>query len=269
MNEETKQKLDAILRNGYEFKFGDYLGRGFELLQKHLGGFILYTLVFIMIYFVASLVGGFIPIVGSFAVGLFLVPQLMAGFYLAAHQLHRGETPEFSSFFKGFDFIGQLALMTLVKTLLVLLAFAPFVLAVWGNSDLIQWYWEIIQNPAAAAEAAQNPPTMPPAWTFLLLLPVLYLSVAYALAPMFVVFYRLDFWNSLEYSRKLVTKKWFIFFAFYLVAGIIMMAGILLLCVGILASIPAVTCTYYAAFEDVTQLNREPAGDDIEKHLII
>ncbi|MEK7256386.1 MAG: hypothetical protein AAB316_16650 [Bacteroidota bacterium] len=273
MNEETKQKLDAILLNGYDFKFGDYISRGFELLQKNLGGFILFTLVFFVLSSIAQTMGSFnqtVSLIAAGAASLFLTPPLQVGFYLVANQLHRGQPTEFGGFFKGFDFIGQLALMTLVKSLIILASLIPFVLAVWNTSDLVQWYIGFLQNPAILAEGGIEPPTFPPAWTFLLTLPAIYLSVAYTFAPLFVVFYRMEFWDALEYSRKLITQKWFLVFGFLIVTGLIAGAGIILLCIGILATFPAYLCMMYAAFEDITQLNREPAaGDDIEKHLIV
>ena len=45
--------------------------------------------------------------------------------------------------------------------------------------------------------------------------------------------------------------------------------GVLLLCVGILASMPAAYCMIYAAFADLTKLNAEPEeGGGIEQHLV-
>jgi hypothetical protein len=86
---------------------------------------------------------------------------------------------------------------------------------------------------------------------------------------MFVVFYKMSFWDAMEASRKVISKNWFMIFLFLFVTGLIAGAGIILLCVGILVTFPAYLCMNYAAFADVTQLGTQPEkGDDIEKHLV-
>jgi hypothetical protein len=74
----------------------------------------------------------------------------------------------------------------------------------------------------------------------------------------------------LEASRKIITKKWFIFLAFFIVVGLMAAAGVIIVCIGLLASLPAAMCMVYASFEDVTQLNDHSGNDDeIERHLVI
>ncbi|MCB0517754.1 MAG: hypothetical protein H6577_05095 [Lewinellaceae bacterium] len=259
MNGDPKARIEAIIQEGYDFKFGEYISRGFDLLQKNLGGFILYTLVYLAIVMVVQ----FIPFIGPVAVQFFISPALTVGFFLVAHKLDRGETAEFGDFFRGFDYIGQLALTSLVMTVIIIASIIPFFLAVAG-SGLFEWYMDAMQMKTEIGDLPQMP-----GWAFLLLLPAIYLGIAYYWAYMFVVFHNLTFWEALESSRKLITKHWFIIFAFLLVTGLIMLAGAILLCIGILASLPAGMCMIYAAFADVTRLNAEPSsGDDIERHLV-
>jgi hypothetical protein len=178
--------------------------------------------------------------------------------------LDKGETAEFGDFFKGFDTIGQLALTALVMNLILIGSLVPFFLAI-SSSGLISWYMELMQNPTDFGDIPQIP-----SWSGLLILPAIYLGVAYSWAYKFVVFYKMSFWDALESSRKLITKKWGIFFLFMLVAGLIGAAGVILLCVGILATLPVVYCAVYASFADVTKLNEAgtDSSDNIEKHLV-
>ncbi len=260
MNGDPKARIESILQNGYDFKFGDYISRGFEILQKKLGGFILFTLVFLAIVVVIQL----IPFIGPIAVQFFISPALTVGFFLVAHKLQKGETVEFGDFFKGFDYIGQLALTSLIMSLIIVASLIPFFLAVAGTG-IFEWYMDAMQMRGEIGDLPQLP-----AWTFLLMLPAVYLGVAYYWAYMFVVFYNMSFWDALESSRKLITKKWFLIFAFLIVVGLIAMAGMIIVCIGLLASIPATMCMVYASFEDVTQLNKESSeGDDIERHLVV
>ena len=41
-----------------------------------------------------------------------------------------------------------------------------------------------------------------------LIVPGIYLAVAYIFAPLFIVFGKMEFWDGMEYSRKLITRKW-------------------------------------------------------------
>ncbi|MBI5914828.1 MAG: hypothetical protein HY842_05585 [Bacteroidetes bacterium] len=259
MNENPKVKIDQILAQGIDFKFGDYIGQGFSLLQKNLGGFIGFTLVFIILSAVISL----IPIVGTIANSLFISPALTVGFYLVARKLDRNEGTEFGDFFKGFDFIGQFALTAVVTGLILLVSMIPFIISVWGTG-LFDWYQEAMQNPAAASD----PPSIP-FWSIILLAPAIFLGLAYSWSYLFVAFHGMSFWDAMEASRRILMKIWPVYFAFTIVVGLIMAAGIILLCVGLLASLPAGYCMVYAAFADVTKLNVEPdPGDEIEQHLV-
>ncbi len=268
MNGDPNAKIERIIEEGYDFKFGDYISRGFDILQKNFGGFILFSLLSVLIMGVVI----FIPILGLLAVLLLLGPALMAGIYLVAHKVWRGEHTEFGDFFKGFDYAGQIVLVTLVSFLIGQILSIPYYLA---NSELYSWYMDMFQvmmnDPASFADFAEmGQPPQPPFWTYLLMLPSIYISVAYNWALQFVVFYKMGFWDALEASRRVITKKWFMVFLFLIVIGLIMAAGFIVLCIGVFVTFPAYLCMNYAAFEDVTQLNAEPQeGDDIEQHLIV
>ncbi len=263
MNGDQQAKIDRIISEGYEFKFGDYISRGFDILKKNLGGFVLFTLLFLVIIMVISL----IPLVGFVANTFFITPVLTAGFFWVANKVWKGETTEFGDFFRGFDFIRQLALTALIQLVIVGIALIPFIMAVW-DSGLVQWYMEIFNDPLAVQGSI---PPIPASWTFLLLAPVIYFSVSYSWAYMFVIFHKLPAWDALEASRNIITKQWFMYFIFTIVLGLIASAGVIIVCIGLLASIPAVYCMHYAAFEDITQLNTESEegeGDNIEQHLV-
>ncbi len=259
--EDPKAKIERILNGPTEFRLGDYISRGFEIFQKDMGSFIGFALIF----FVLTTVIGLIPIVGSVATQLVISPALTVGIYLFANKLDRGERPEFGTFFKGFDFTPQLVLAALVMGLIILASLVPFGLVIW-KSGWIEWYTEVVQNPG-------TPPTdfpeLPPAWTFLLLIPAIFFGIAYAWTYLFIAFYKLEFWDAMEASRRLLTRHWPIYFLFTIIIGLIAGLGFILFCVGILATFPAVICMTYAAFADVTKLNEAPQeGEGIEQHLI-
>ena len=259
--QDNKAKIDQIISEANDFRFGDYLSRGFEIFKKDIGGFIVFTLIF----FVLSMVIGLIPVVGSLANSLFVTPALTAGIYLVARRLDLNEQNEFGNYFKGFDFTGQLALAALVVSLITVLSIVPFALVVW-NPEYLEWYQDVLQNPGSPPPSF---PEMPPLWSFLLLLPAIFLSIVYSWTYMFIALHKLEFWPAMEASRKLLTKHFFIFLVFIIVFLVIFMGSLLVFCIGILAGIPLIMCMNYAAFADLTKLNATPdTGEEIEQHLI-
>ncbi|TAK49639.1 MAG: hypothetical protein EPO28_00510 [Saprospiraceae bacterium] len=261
MNGDTTDKIDEIIQNGYDFRFGDYISKGFSLLQKNIGGFIIYAVVTLVLIMVIN----FIPIIGALVSNFILTPILTVGAYIVAYKLDKGEQTEFGDFFKGFEYIGPLALTALATFAIMMLSLIPFFLAV-SSSGLIAWYMDVLQNPMSMSGVSI--PSIP-GWSFLLLLPAVYFAVAYNWAYMFVVFYKMSFWDAMESSRKVISKNWMIIFLFLFVSGLIAAAGIIVLCVGILVTFPAYLCMNYSAFADVTQLGTESKeSDNIENHLV-
>lgn len=84
-----------------------------------------------------------------------------------------------------------------------------------------------------------------------LIVPGIYLAVAYTFAPLFIVFGKMEFWDGMEYSRKLITRRWWNIFGFLLLIFLINVAGALAFLVGLLFTIPLSSCAIYAAFEDI------------------
>jgi uncharacterized membrane protein len=96
----------------------------------------------------------------------------------------------------------------------------------------------------------------------LLFFPGLYLAVAYLFAIPFVVDRRFDFWEAMESSRKVITRKWFSVFGFCFVLGIVWFIGFLLLGVGVLVTTPLTLCAVAAAYEDIVGLSVNSMADD-------
>jgi len=87
--------------------------------------------------------------------------------------------------------------------------------------------------------------------TILLVIPGVYLAVAYLFASYLVVDRRLDFWPAMELSRRTVKPQWFGYFAFMLLLVLLNLAGALLLGLGLLVTIPVSFCAVTAAYADL------------------
>ena len=89
----------------------------------------------------------------------------------------------------------------------------------------------------------------------LLVLPGIYLVVAYLFAQPLVIDKSADFWQAMETSRKLITKKWFSFFGLLLLLFLLNVAGAIVLGIGLLVTVPLSVCIVAAAYEDIVGLN--------------
>lgn len=85
----------------------------------------------------------------------------------------------------------------------------------------------------------------------LLIIPGLYLAIAYSFALPIIIDRKLDFWEAMEASRQVVSKKWFSVFALVFILGLINFGGVLLLLVGVLFTGPLTVCAQAAAYEDI------------------
>ena len=99
----------------------------------------------------------------------------------------------------------------------------------------------------------------------LLILPGIYLSVAYFLAAPLLVERELGVWESLETSRKALTHKWFHMFGLALVTGLIVLFGALLtLGIGLIWLIPFAFLVYGVAYRNIFGVREDQPGAPLE-----
>jgi uncharacterized membrane protein len=85
----------------------------------------------------------------------------------------------------------------------------------------------------------------------LLIIPGIYLAVAYLFSSCLVIDRRLDFWPAMELSRRTVNPLWFGIFTFMVLLVAINMVGALLLGLGLLVTVPLTYCALTAAYADL------------------
>jgi predicted Ser/Thr protein kinase len=84
-----------------------------------------------------------------------------------------------------------------------------------------------------------------------LVLPGIYLLVAWIFVLPLVMDKQLDFWSAMELSRKVVTKHWFKFLGFGIVMWLLLLAGVLAMVVGVFVMSPLVLAALMYAYEDI------------------
>ena len=86
---------------------------------------------------------------------------------------------------------------------------------------------------------------------FLLILPGIYLLVAWMFTLPLVMDKQLDFWSAMELSRKVVTKHWWKFLGFGIVLLLLTFAGVLACVIGVFVMSPLVLAALMYAYEDI------------------
>jgi hypothetical protein len=86
----------------------------------------------------------------------------------------------------------------------------------------------------------------------LCLLPGIYLMVAWLMfAGLLIIDKKLDFWDAMELSRKVVTRHWWKVFGLLLVCLLLLIVGLLVCLVGVFIAVPVVTAATVYAYEDI------------------
>jgi hypothetical protein len=86
---------------------------------------------------------------------------------------------------------------------------------------------------------------------FLLILPGIYFAVGYAFAYMLATDKRLPMWDSMETSRRTVTRQWWRVFGLILLGIPFFLLGIFALGVGVFVTIPLMVGAFVYAYEDL------------------
>jgi uncharacterized membrane protein len=255
-------EVNAILERPYTVKINQYFDRSMEIFQPKAGELIGFTFLMIII----SIGLSNIPYVGTFLDSI-ATAILSAGYYFFAFRFYKGQNAEFGDFFSGFRnsqflpiFLVHL-LMGLVLGGLGLVAFGLMVPIFYQPlSDLITFINEF--DPSSSIPVLPELTVSPVLAALLLflgllfLIPILYLSICYTLAPLLVVDRRLGAWQAMETSRKLIHKKWLSWFGLMFLLGLIQLAGFFACGLGVLISIPVYYCALAAAYEDVVGLSQ-------------
>ncbi len=86
---------------------------------------------------------------------------------------------------------------------------------------------------------------------FCLILPGIYLWIAWTFTLPLIMDKRLDFWSAMELSRKMVNRHWWKFFGFVLILGLLHVAGFLVFCLGFFIAAPIAMASLMYAYEDI------------------
>jgi serine/threonine protein kinase len=86
---------------------------------------------------------------------------------------------------------------------------------------------------------------------FCLIVPGIYLMIAWTFTLALVIDKQLHFWSAMELSRKVVSKHWWKFFGFAIVLTLLKLVGLLAFIVGFFIALPIAIAALMFAYEDV------------------
>lgn len=272
--------VQRAINEGYEFRLGYYIQRGWKIVSDNLGIFIVGTLLFFFLSFAIGLVsgafsilfaslGGFVGIIAnqifSQAVSVAVKGPMTAGFAEATHQVEKGGTVELNNFFAGFNKFGPLFITVLLTTIITFVAMIPgFYLMMEAGFDITMFSGGFRTEPPSFEDVDFGGFFL---GALVAIIPALFFAVSYTWAPYLTWFYDIQGWEALETSRKLVSKNFVNIILFMIVIGIIIFAGALMCCVGLLVMFPLAMNANYLAFADA--VNMQEGGnnaDDIIDH---
>ena len=85
----------------------------------------------------------------------------------------------------------------------------------------------------------------------LLVLPGIYLVVAWSFARILVMDHHMSFWTAMEVSRRVVTAQWWRVLGLWLLAGFVGLLGLIGLLIGVLVTMPILFGAACCAYEDL------------------
>lgn len=258
MKEEQRKQLEQVIQRGYFHSSSLRMRDGLKLYRQRFRDFALFALIVPFIGTIFNLLG--LGWIGTLLLTLIVSPVLNAGFYLAAHSILQGEPWDFKRFWGAVPQAGALILNNLLSLIVTGIVMLPMYYLL-ERVGYVEWYYEVVNNPVNPPE----PPTMSGSDStvfFLNLIPLIYLQVGFSWAYPLILFWGANPLEALEYSRRLVTKRWgaqfmllLTFFSMFMLASILLsplavaspgLANVVSF--GLFLILPWVYCSLYLGF---------------------
>lgn len=228
---------NEILSKNYSIDIGKCISGGNEILKKNLGGFIGFVVLQFMISMAISAV---------FGGGIF---ALMSG--------------EYQTGASGLQIVSNIV-SNVVSALLIPGTFYVAHKIQNGEETSFGDFFYGFQNTPLQFILLQLIGGLLMALGFMcFLFPGIYLAVAWAFSVIIITVYKMDFWESMELSRKVINKVWWQLFLLFIVLFFVNLLGALVLLVGLLYTIPLSICAMYVAFHNIFLPNSSTLDDKI------
>ena len=201
--------------------------------------------LFVGMCVVAILVGSAVPF------GILMGP-MMCGVYLAIFQKHRGQRVEFGLLFKGFDYLGESIIATLIHVVPVVVIIVPFYIAFYA---VLLFVMPRSGDPDPAAFLG----FFGVFFVFLIIVMVLMIviSVLFTFTYPLIVDRRLGGIDAVRASAKAALANFWPLLGLLLLTGLLGFCGVLLCYVGIFFVFPVTFAAMGMAYEQVFGIKGE------------
>lgn len=277
---ETSRSVEDVLRDGYEFRFGDYLGDMFNLFGKAFGylmghsGIMLASYIIVYIILIAFFFSLFFGGISEAAMSgnpeeflasmiwkmvamwiilmLYVVAWVMpfrAGTYTFLMMGSETGKYQFGDFFIAMR--TQWAKLIGLTLVIYLLAFGVMFLSYYN------WYSNFLEQMSMISngrfQRGMNPMAMFDGlgWVFLSYIPLIFLLVSASLSVPILLFKNVGVIDAFVASLKIVFKKWFHFFGLFILVYILTIAGVIVCGVGMLATIHFFPLVIFVIYKDI------------------
>lgn len=230
--------LEALaLDDSRSFAIGTCVGRAWDTVRSNLLPCVGATFV----VGAASCIASMVPLIGSI-VGLLLQGVFYGGLYWFFLKLLRGDAAELGDAFAGFkrntkDLVLASVVQGAIVVGVVLVLMIPMIALGVG--------FGATHKPPETLLYAMIPLAV------LLLLWVMVVSTMWVFTFPLVIDKGLGFWQAMELSRKTVLRRFWAVLGLLLICGLIAVAGILALVVGIFVAMPVCVATIAAAYDEL------------------
>ncbi|WP_017306754.1 hypothetical protein [Spirulina subsalsa] len=219
MQDNRPKNLSEVVAEGYNFQIEDYIKQGWQVFKDNAALFITTTVCYIVVLIV---IGG--------------IDQATGG------GDQRGGS--------GISGLLQFFIRVPLEAGFYIIAIKTFKGQARSFGDFFKGFERYIQLVAASIVSA----IFILIGLILCIIPGIYLAVSYTLVIPLILDRNLSFWEAMETSRQLVTKKWLSWFVLSILVGVINILGVLACGFGVLVSLPLSYAIWIAAYKDVAGL---------------
>lgn len=224
--------FDLITNKGYNFDIGKYFSDGFEIFKRDIGGFVLATLL--------AIVMSLIPFCGILAMG---------NFYKICRKVDQGQKVQAGDIFDFTDFVTYFKLMIMVVVIVAILmlplsfTLIPVLVAATAGEDNISPF--VVMGGMGI-------------WFLLYIVLMIVFSVSLFFVQPIISLYRVQsVRQAYSLSWKIAKKNFFMIFIFSIVVGLVSQLGIIACGIGLFFTVPLGICIRYAAYKDVLETQNQ------------
>jgi hypothetical protein len=225
------RSIESLLQDGYSTDIGGYLSRGWELFKRNVGGFI-----------------GFALLLGMINIGFMVFTAIVDPTAGDPEQ----PPSAIASLLNGISTIISIPL----QAGFYIVAFKLVKQRPTTFGDFFRGFNYFLQLFLASLVSG----IFIILGFLLLIIPGIYLAVAYSFVIPLIIERKMEFWQAMETSRKVITKQWFAFLGLGFLMFFINLAGAIACGLGLLITIPLTYCTYTAAYEAILGTNLSDTG---------